>query len=133
LTGLSGSNFQPACASCSLHRCYHLVVIDRLLVGYPDAHVPNRARHRETKKTNETGARFCSAIYFSSATHVLTASSTALDKSPFLPLNLSMVLNLSFFSSSSGSSTQIRPISITKFYFCARFARVRCFSNKQIP
>jgi hypothetical protein len=48
-----------------------------------------------------------------------------------------MVLNLSFFSSSSESSTLIRPISITNlfcicFNLCARCARVRCSSNKQI-
>ena len=48
----------------------------------------------------------CSRVYFSLSTHVLTASSTALDRSPFLPLNLSMVLNLSFFSNSSESSTR---------------------------
>jgi len=47
------------------------------------------------------------------STQVFTASSTALDRSPFLPPNLSMVLSLSFFSSSSGMSTPIRPISIT--------------------
>ena len=51
--------------------------------------------------------------YLARATHVLTDSSTALDRSPFLPPNLSIVLNLSFFSSSSGSSTEIRPILIT--------------------
>jgi hypothetical protein len=66
------------------------------------------------------------------ATHGRMDSSTALDRSRFLPPNLSMVLNLSFFSSSSGSSTRIRPISITYYQFFARFARVRSSSNKQI-
>lgn len=42
--------------------------------------------------------------------HVPTASWTARDRSPFLPPNLSIVLNLSCFSSSSGRSTHIRPI-----------------------
>jgi hypothetical protein len=41
-------------------------------------------------------------------------------------------LNLSCFSSSSDSSTLILPISITYHQFCARFARVRYSSNKQI-
>ena len=44
------------------------------------------------------------------AIHVLIASLTALDKSPFFPPNLSIVLNLSCFSSSSEISTHIRPI-----------------------
>jgi hypothetical protein len=43
-----------------------------------------------------------------------------------------MVLNLSFFSNSSESSTLILPILITYYQFCSRFARVRCCSNKQI-
>ena len=51
-----------------------------------------------------------SVVYSYLAIHVLTASSTALDKSPFLPPNFSIVLNLSCFSSSSDSSTLIRPI-----------------------
>ena len=55
-------------------------------------------------------------IYFyvicsSLATHVCMASSTALVRSPFLPPNRSMVLNLSSFSNSSGISTYIWPIS----------------------
>ena len=80
---------------------------------------------------------FCSSIYFSLTTHVFTASSTALDRSPFLPPNLSMVLNLSFFSNSSESATLIRPISITihnQFLLHRFFARgrARCFSSKQI-
>jgi hypothetical protein len=50
-----------------------------------------------------------SRIYSFLSIHVLIASSTALDKSPFFPPNLSTVLNLSCFSSSSESSTHIRP------------------------
>lgn len=57
-----------------------------------------------------------SCIHFSLVTHIFTASSTALDRSPFFPPNLSITFNLSFFSSSSGMSTQIRPISITKLF-----------------
>ena len=49
-----------------------------------------------------------------SATHFLIASSTALDRSPFFPPNLSITFNLSFLSRSFGISTQIRPILITK-------------------
>ena len=49
-------------------------------------------------------------IYSFLAIHVLIASLTALDKSPFFPPNLSIVLNLSCFSSSSEISTHIRPI-----------------------
>ena len=48
-------------------------------------------------------------IYSFLAIHILTASSTALDKSPFFPPSLSTVFNLSCFSSSPGSSTHIRP------------------------
>jgi len=56
--------------------------------------------------------------YSSFASHVFIASSTARVKSPFFPLNLSIVLNLSCFSSSSGSSTHIRPIFLfTDFYY----------------
>ena len=44
------------------------------------------------------------------AIHVFIASSTALDKSPFFPPNLSTVCNLSCFSNSFGRSTVIRPI-----------------------
>ncbi len=73
-----------------------------------------------------------SVVYSSLAIHVFTASSTALDKSPFLPPNFSMVLNLSCFSSSFDSSTLILPILVTFYHFCARFARVRYCSNKQI-
>jgi len=69
--------------------------------------------------------------YFSLATHVFTASSTALDRSPFFPPNLSIVLNLSFFSSSSGSSTLIRPIWITNSIYCTWFARVSICSSRQ--
>jgi hypothetical protein len=43
-------------------------------------------------------------------THVPTASYTARDRSPFLPPNLSIVLNLGCFSSSLGRSMHIRPI-----------------------
>jgi hypothetical protein len=50
-------------------------------------------------------------IYSFLAIHVFTASSTARVKSPFFPPNFSTVLNLSCFSSSSESSTHIRPIS----------------------
>jgi hypothetical protein len=73
------------------------------MVRYP-------ARYAEKERR---GARSCYASISSLATHVLTASSTALDRSPFFPPNLSIVLNLSFFSSSSDSSTLIRPISTT--------------------
>ena len=52
--------------------------------------------------------RLGSYRYF--AIHVFTASWTARDRSPFFPPNLSTVLNLSCFSSSSGRSTLIRPI-----------------------
>jgi hypothetical protein len=41
-------------------------------------------------------------------------------------------LNLRLLSNSSESSTLIRPIPITYYQLCARFARVTCFSNKQI-
>ncbi len=78
------------------------------------------------------GGTFCSHIYSSLATHAFTASSTARDRSPFLPPNLSTVLNLRLLSNSSESSTLMRPIPITYYQFCARFARVTCFSNKQI-
>jgi len=60
---------------------------------------------------------------YSLAIHVFTASSTARVKSPFLPPNFSTVLNLSCFSSSSESSTHIRPIFNRLFcpIFSARF------------
>ena len=61
---------------------------------------------------------FCSCIYFSLATHVFKASSTALDRSPFFPPNLSIVLNLSSFSNSSESATLIRPTSTTIIFYC---------------
>jgi len=76
------------------------------MVRYPARYIRKERR----------GARSCLLIYFYLATHVSTASSTALDRSPFLPPNLSIVLNLSFFSRSSDSSTLIRPISTTNFF-----------------
>ena len=69
------------------------------------------------------------SAYFSVVTHVFTASSTALDRSPFLPPNISMALNLSFFSSSSESTALILPTLITNNFFCVPSARF--FSNKQ--
>jgi len=63
------------------------------------------------------GGALLSGIYSSLATHVFMASSTALDRSPFFPPNLSMVLNLSFFSSSSESSTLILPITLPTISF----------------
>ena len=79
---------------------------------------------------NEGGAW----IYSFLVIHVFTASSTARVKSPFFPPNLSIVFNLSCFSSWSESSTHIRPIFNRLFFyiFCARFTRVRCFSSKRI-
>ena len=66
--------------------------------------------------------------------HVLIAASTALDKSPFFPPNLSMVLILSCFSSSSGRSTLIRPILNRLFLleFLCTARRVKRLSNKRI-
>lgn len=55
--------------------------------------------------------------YFSVATHIFTASSTALDRSPFFPPNISRALSLSFLSSSSGSTALILPTSITNNIF----------------
>ena len=49
-------------------------------------------------------------VYSFLAIHIFTAFSTARVKSPFFPPNSSIVLNLSCFSSSSESSTHIRPI-----------------------
>ena len=61
---------------------------------------------------NEVNGKWrISVVYSSLAIHVLTASSIALDKSPFLPPNFSIVLNLSSFSNLSGISTYICPIS----------------------
>ena len=68
-------------------------------------------------------------IYFCLATQVFTASSTALDRSPFFPPNLSIVLILNLFSSSLERSTQTRPISITNINSYAGFARVNCVST----
>jgi len=109
-------------------------------MGFDLAHIPgNTPSHTcaiAILPVSKVGI-FCSSIYCSLATHVFTASSTALDRSPFLPPNLSMVLNLSVFSSSSESCTLIRPISIITHYqfllhhFFAR-GRARCFSSKQI-
>jgi len=122
------------------------------------AHKPNRYPNggkRLVKPSIALDRRrgLCSRIYLSLFTHVLMASSTALDRSPFLPPNLSMVLSLSSFSSSSESSTLIRPISITNsfshdshvsyefpisklpdagfcFYFCYHFPfTLICLSN----
>ena len=58
-----------------------------------------------------------SYTHSSLVSHSFMASSTALDKSPFFPPNLSMAFNLSFFSNSSESSTVIRPILITDYQF----------------
>ena len=51
--------------------------------------------------------------YSSVATHVFRASSTALERSPFFPPYVSRALSLSLFSSSSGITAVILPISIT--------------------
>ena len=65
------------------------------------------------------------------AIHVFTASSTALDRSPFFPPNLSTVFILSCFSNSSGRSTLIRPIfNHLIYWFWCTFPHVRHFSNK---
>jgi len=76
----------------------------------------------------------CHIIYSFLLIHVLIADSTALDKSPFFPPNLSMVLNLSCFSSSSGRSTLIRPIFNRQFLleFLCTILSVSRFSNKRI-
>jgi len=73
------------------------------------------------------------SIYSFLLIHVLIASSTALDKSPFFPPNLSIVLNLSCFSSSPGRSTVIRPIfnRLLWLEFCCTVPRVKCSSSKQ--
>jgi hypothetical protein len=72
-------------------------------------------------------------IYSFLAIHVVIASMTALDKSPFFPPNLSIVLNLSCFSSSPESSTHIRPIfNQLLLEFLCTVRRVRSFSNKRI-
>ena len=86
---------------------------------------------------SDNDGRSAGFLYASLVTHVFTASSTALDKSPFLPPNFSMALNRRFFSRSSGISTQIRPISTPRHFLCffnscARFARVRYLANKQM-
>ena len=62
-------------------------------------------------------------IYFYLVTHFIMASSTAFDRSPFFPPNLSIVLNLSFFFNSSESATLIRPILITNHtnFYCLYF------------
>jgi hypothetical protein len=80
---------------------------------------------------------FLVRIYYSLLIHVSIASSTAFDRSPFFPPNLSIVLNLSDFSSSSEIATLTLPISITNhtnFHIlnCLQAPQARCFSNKQI-
>ena len=61
-------------------------------------------------------------IYSFLAIHILTASSTARVKSPFLPPSFSTVFSLSCFSRSSGRYVLILPIlNRLTFLFIARF------------
>ena len=109
-------------------------------MGFCSAHIPgNNPSHtcaNAMLPMSKVGT-FCSSIYLSLATHVLTASSTALDRSPFFPPNLSMVLNLSSFSSLSGSSALIRPISLTNhnqfLYIYARVSALEVFPISKLP
>jgi hypothetical protein len=95
-------------------------------MGFYHAHMPsNNPSHTcaNAMLPMSKAETFCSGVYFSLATHVFTASSTALDRSPFFPPNLSMVLNLSSLSNSSGSSALILPIYQPQLISINLFAR----------
>ena len=108
-----------------------LTFMRRGLAGFPLMLFPERDLKWSYSEIAGTWA------YAFLAIHVLTACSTARVKSPFFPLNLSIVLNLSCFSSSSGSSTHIRPIFIHRFLFyqifCARFDVSEVFPISELP
>ena len=74
-------------------------------------------------------------IYSFLAIHIFTACSTARVKSPFFPPNFSIALNLSCFSSSSESSTHIRPIFNRRLIseFFARFDVSNVFPISDSP